>query len=157
MKKRIIQGLPFLSAAFCMLLIFLFSAQEGETSSALSGGVGEFVLKVLFPDLEAAEILEKEKWLEVLHYIIRKAAHFTIYFILGLSLLFGFYINKKKERFGLFFSLGISFLYALSDEIHQVRLVGVVSFRCNIRFCRIVYGNNNCVCHIYCIKEKNEK
>ena len=62
-----------------MGLIFSFSAQPGSDSGALSGSIVESLLQMwhaLFPavSLEA----------DTLHFIIRKGAHFTVYFILGL-------------------------------------------------------------------------
>jgi len=55
-----------------MLAIFLFSGQTGEDSGELSGLL--------------AAILSKAAWLGwVFQYInIRKAAHFSIYFLLGI-------------------------------------------------------------------------
>ena len=88
-----------------MVMIFLFSSQSGEESSKTSG----FILSLLpfFNNIESAE------------FYIRKLAHFSIYFLLGLSAfqMFSAYDHSKNKAF--LFSILLCFLYACSDEFHQ--------------------------------------
>lgn len=106
--------LYFIPSLFIMLLIFHFSSQEAALSSSVSSSLGtsmyEIVEKVI-PTLSYASF----------HTFLRKFAHFSIYFILALTLLFAFYKNKKKGYLATFI---ISFLYACSDELHQLFVDG---------------------------------
>ena len=95
-----------------MLLIFLFSGQTGEESGELSG--------------LAAAILNRSSWFNwVFQYIdIRKAAHFSIYFTLGLFTLRAVMLHTKQTKAGIAITVLICFLYACSDELHQSFIPG---------------------------------
>ena len=58
--------------------------------------------------------------IELLSLIIRKLAHFTEYFILGLLVYNMIYSYNKKA----YISIVICILYAISDEIHQIFVEG---------------------------------
>lgn len=106
-----------------MIAIFLFSAQNGEESSALSGRV-EKILRWLL-----GETLVKQ-WLTGVWINVRKFAHVFIYATLAF---FAFHSiisapdvilylpnRKKKVLFVLVFCL----LYACTDEFHQTFVPG---------------------------------
>ena len=57
-------------------VIFSFSLQNGDESGKLSGGIVAWLVDWVFPD-DFAHV-------ELAHFLIRKAAHFTEYFILGI-------------------------------------------------------------------------
>lgn len=105
-----------------MGLIFSFSSDNAESSTKKSDG---FIIKtvqvVLGRELSQSE---KDKWLKLLVVPVRKLAHFTLYFILGL-LVFNFIFEFSFARWwGVYLSIGISFLYACSDEVHQLFVPG---------------------------------
>ena len=58
-----------------IVVIFSFSLQSGDESGKLSGGIVAWVVSLFFPE-DFAHI-------ELVHFLVRKAAHFTEYFILG--------------------------------------------------------------------------
>ena len=62
-----------------ILFIFSFSMQSGEESSQISGGIVSQVLAILFP--------QGFTYAEQLEFLIRKLAHFTEYFVLGVLVL----------------------------------------------------------------------
>ncbi|MEG0377247.1 MAG: VanZ family protein [Eubacterium sp.] len=102
-----------------MALIFWFSAQNSDESSAMSGGIVGFIMDIirhLFLGIseEAASTLEYH-----LVFIIRKAAHASIY--CGLSILVYFAIDTiNLKRVSKISITGvICLLYAASDELHQ--------------------------------------
>ena len=84
-----------------MLLIFIHSAMPADLSSEESGWFVDVFTRI-FPFLTSTENLT---------FLIRKAAHFTEYLLLGLSLRWG--IEKSLP------ALSVGILYAVSDEIHQ--------------------------------------
>jgi VanZ family protein len=98
-----------------MAIIFLFSHQPAD----LSNENNEFVVQLfnlLGLDLNSA-------FGAFTDFIIRKAAHFTEYFIL-----YVLFFNVIKDRHGytkaLVYSLMGVFLYACTDEFHQLFVPG---------------------------------
>jgi VanZ family protein len=100
-----------------MAIIFWFSNQKADDSTKLSDGL---ILKTV-------RIIEKinhktysdEEILNKFVYPVRKAAHFMMYFILGIFSV----INFKNDKDGLINAFIICITYAFFDEIHQM-LVG---------------------------------
>lgn len=88
-----------------MSLIFWFSSQNGEESSKTSGAF-LFLLTWLVSPEQAS-------------FLIRKAAHFTIYFCLGFSLYGSFRSERSPQWKQVFYPLLTGILYAAGDEWHQ--------------------------------------
>lgn len=107
-----------------MALIFSFSNQIDVDSSKVSDGFIDRTVVKIYKIFN--ENITKEKESEIIEkytYPIRKLAHYTLYFILGiLSFLVvkDYSINKKL----IIYSLLICFLYACSDEFHQLFVIG---------------------------------
>ena len=95
-----------------MAVIFILSGYKGQSS----GNTSKWVL-----DLLAHIGLDLQGWFgDTAHFLVRKAAHFTEYFILSLLL---FFALKGKNRRG-YLTGGIAVLYAITDEIHQSLIPG---------------------------------
>ncbi len=107
-----------------MALIFSFSNQKDVDSSKISDSFIDRTVVKIYKIFN--ENITKEKENEIIEkytYPIRKFAHYTLYFILGiLSFLVvkDYSINKKL----IIYSLLICFLYACSDEFHQLFIIG---------------------------------
>ena len=107
-----------------MALIFSFSNQKDVDSSKVSDSFIDRTVVKIYKIFN--ENITKEKENEIIEkytYPIRKFAHYTLYFILGiLSFLVvkDYSINKKL----IIYSLLICFLYACSDEFHQLFIIG---------------------------------
>lgn len=114
-----------ISAAVLLLwmgVIFWFSSQNGEESGAMSEGIISWFLSLFHipPEMPLAAIL---------HYLLRKAAHFTEYLILSLFVmnLCGQFSWKKPGR--ILAAVLFAAIYATTDEWHQSFVVGrVMSF-----------------------------
>ena len=87
-----------------LLVIFLFSNQDGSTSTSLTNGILEKYL--FFVDSD------------IFFMIIRKMAHITEYFILGILVLN--FINEFKIDKKIVASILICFILASFDEFHQL-------------------------------------
>ena len=85
-----------------MLVIFLLSNQTGSESTSLS----DKVICSIFNNCNP----------ETYSFIIRKLAHFILYFILGIFTIINFEINKEN----MIYALLICIIYAFTDEIHQM-------------------------------------
>ena len=113
MKKK---NIDWLLVIGWMILIFVFSRQPGEVSSENNKFVIQ-VFRLLGIDLNS--ILGT-----LSDFIVRKAAHFTEYFILYM-LLYRAINTKTNWNISVFiWSLVIVFLYACSDEFHQAFVPG---------------------------------
>lgn len=121
MKKMI---LVFLLLIW-LTIIFLFSNQNGVSSRNTSKA---FIDKII--DISSSfskKQLSKEKKERIVkkyHPVVRKLAHFTIYFILGIITYSFLGIYFKNEQKQVVISLIFCFIYACSDEIHQLLLIG---------------------------------
>lgn len=122
MKKTVIFG--FLTI-LCMVLIFNFSAQNSVASDKTSDSFTAKVLSTVSPKFKDLNDSEKEKVVRNLTFPVRKSAHFTIYFILGIfSSLTFLSLNKPNLFLSSAASFAICALYAVSDEIHQYFVPG---------------------------------
>lgn len=96
-----------------MLVIFLMSSEVAGTSSARSD---EIVRTIQSIGVNAST--------DLLTFLVRKAAHISAYFILGIlifSLLKEYDLGVKKM---IFISIAIAMLYACTDELHQMFVPG---------------------------------
>lgn len=102
-------------------VIFTFSAQKADESSETSGGVIYMICRMTvsgFTDLSDAA---REELIESMQFWVRKAAHFTVYLILGvLSVQIFLAVGRPVlARNCALSALGFCLLYAVSDELHQ--------------------------------------
>ena len=120
MKK--IKVISCIATVAMMAMIFFFSSQTASVSSQTSSGItrmiAEFITKLMnFGD---AEIV-----FHLLHTFVRKMAHFTLFFLLALSVantIFQLYGIEKLKL--LAYSLSFCLLYAITDEVHQIFVPG---------------------------------
>lgn len=106
-----------------LLVIFLFSNQTANksqsTSDKVASGIVDIVETVTKNEIKKDK---RESIIENTRFLVRKTAHFTLYFVLGIIvyLLFTSYGVKKI----VFYSILFCFLYACGDEVHQLFLDG---------------------------------
>lgn len=105
MKKRI----NILLVIIWMILIFIMSSFNSTESSNQSN----FIVDIIANIFNTTNI-------NLLSLIIRKLAHFTEYFILGILVYNLIHSYDKKIYIGII----ICVLYAISDEIHQLFVPG---------------------------------
>lgn len=101
-----------------MIIIFMFSNQSATQSSKLSDSlIDNTIVKVYEIFNGKVNKEQRAKIIDKYSYFIRKLAHFTLYFILGI-LCFTFFKDFTKHY--VIYSIMVCFLYAVSDEIHQM-------------------------------------
>lgn len=100
-----------------MVLIFLFSAQPGSASGAMSRGITAQVVAIL----NRLPFLTLE--LSLVHVLLRKGAHFFVYLVLGMlafkALSFDYPLRQSAGRAWL-----LATAYAVTDEVHQLFVPG---------------------------------
>ena len=130
MKKKTSWILPAVFALLVLVvmdLIFYFSSENGLQSTSTSNGVTKWIIGIINPGYESMAAADKAAYFSKVAHYVRKAAHFSEYFLLGLfsSLLVVSLLELFGKKNVLFFLIpvGFSFLYAVFDEYHQ-RFVG---------------------------------
>jgi len=109
LRARIVR---WMLVILCMAAIFCFSSQNGEQST----GTSDFIINII-------QRYRIGRW--ILQGInIRKLAHFSIYFVLGILVFRALllYAYGMIRRGG--FSLTICLIYACTDEFHQIFMEG---------------------------------
>lgn len=108
-----------------MVVIFCFSAQPSDDSQNTSDIFTLFAQKIFYPNFNELSNGEQLVIMAKLSFLVRKTAHFTAYFILGVLSYFNIIFSK---RLALGFKGIIAFifcvLYSISDEIHQYFVPG---------------------------------
>ena len=107
-----------------MALIFFFSSQPADESSNISGGITEKITELIIKLLNIPTSSHPDIYSKI-HFLVRKAAHFSLYFVLGAS-----YANSVLQLYGVsakrayVIALVFSVMYAATDEIHQMFVPG---------------------------------
>ena len=118
--KRILFLLMLILAFY---VIFNFSDQDGQASGSLSKKVTEFIVEII-SKIKTMDITKKFYYIEKLHPIIRKIAHFSIYTVVGFSIMGFMCTFDMKNIFKLLIRFGVGVTYAISDEVHQYFIPG---------------------------------
>ena len=103
-----------------MLVIFNFSSKASNVSNGTSKGIINIAIMVY--EHATNKTIDSEKWINILNYPVRKLAHFTEYFILGLLLYQ--YLKFFKFKYSYVYAGLIAILFACSDEYHQLYVSG---------------------------------
>lgn len=88
----------------------VFSSQGSEASNGLSKGILYQLVEFFGIEITAESV-------KTGNFLIRKAAHFTVYFVLGLGLTGAFHFQRKVPAWIPSLLLGAGF--AATDEFHQ--------------------------------------
>jgi len=103
---KLIKIIKIIILILWMLFIFLLSNQTGSESTVLSDGVINSSICKFISNCDP----------ETYSFIVRKAAHFLIYLILGIFSV----MNFKNIKEGLINAIILCITYAFFDEIHQM-------------------------------------
>ncbi len=126
MAKKIIF---WIAVILWMTVIFAFSAQTATESDELSLGFARRILEFVtnINDIPAFAWVDTKDLIAVVaianHYV-RKAAHFTIFAVLGVlvyNLMASYNMNRGKA---VLFAALVCLAYAITDEVHQVFVPG---------------------------------
>jgi len=105
-----------------MGLIFYLSHQNAAESDNVSGGFIESIVKFFIPDASPETLA---KWVENLNFVVRKLAHVSAYFVLGILTYMSVSTYKIfSSAYKVALSLTICLGYSVSDEYHQTFISG---------------------------------
>lgn len=103
-----------------MVTIFYLSSRNTTQSNSTSKTIVKYLIttyeKISNKNLNDEELITK------LNHPIRKLAHFSIYFLLGIFIYNIFLLTNIKHK--ILLSIIICFLYAIGDETHQLFISG---------------------------------
>lgn len=100
-----------------MAVIFMFSHQDSDSSSGLSGQLAAVLVRLTGGQLEGPQLVRFEG-------LLRVFAHGFVFFVLGLLVSYAFETINIKELPNAALAFIVSALYAASDELHQVYVPG---------------------------------
>lgn len=121
MKNKRNNILSWVFLLLWMGLIFYFSSRPAVESKELSEGILEIFinrLEYIVPDGLGEDLSSN------LHFLIRKGAHFFVYFVLGILAVNSLKTSGVEARNRIVFALIFCILYAISDEFHQTFVDG---------------------------------
>ena len=108
-----------------MVFIFSLSNDTAIESDKLSDGTLKFLFTLFYPNFESLSLLKQQELVEPFALIIRKFAHFVLYFILGvLSSATLVSYRGIPYAFRGVISGAICVIFAITDEIHQLFVDG---------------------------------
>ena len=123
--RKFLKPFSFLPALMLMYLIYSFSAQEGEVSSALSYKVSYTVVKTADKVLDAGlEEWEMQSLATRFNGVTRKLAHMTEYFALAIAVAFPLYVYGLHGILLMLLAGLICVGFACGDEYHQSFVAG---------------------------------
>lgn len=119
--------------AVLSVLIFLFSAEGGDASSARSDAIARALASLFAPDIDTWDPLARKALFDDLRFLVRKAAHATEYAVLA-ALWFAELQQLARTLAGASHMRGpartavcafaLAVVYACTDEIHQLFVGG---------------------------------
>lgn len=118
----ILKIIKWILVILCMVQIFMFSNDPADESDKKSNFIIVSIAEVLAG--RSLSGVERQKKIDEYVVLVRKGAHFFIYFVLGFLVLSLFKEYKDLNTKIILISLLVSILYACSDEIHQLFVVG---------------------------------
>lgn len=122
MKK--IRVVSCITTIMIMALIFFFSSQNSDESSAVSKSITLMIVKAAV-SLFIHDGSQVETIAELIHNMVRKFAHFTIYTGLGISVFTMLYSNFRKTKPKTVLAAVIFCgAYSITDEFHQMFVSG---------------------------------
>ncbi|QUI24997.1 VanZ family protein [Vallitalea pronyensis] len=122
MKAKHIVGISVIIAI--MITITIFSAQTATESDALSKGIVKQVAVGLGIMTEEEANSTHYSTIKQWDHYLRKATHFTIYFILGFITFMVLYAMIQKKAVALIVAWLIATVFAIFDEYHQTFVDG---------------------------------
>ena len=124
MNKNRIRWILWSLVIIWMVMIFIFSAQPSEQSSALSGGFIQSIMDIVNPDFEKLPPEQQKIIIENFQHITRKAAHLLAYTVLGILCMTALQQHAMMKKKRMITAFLICICYAVTDEVHQLFVSG---------------------------------
>ena len=100
----------------CLITIFIFSSKNSIESNGLSKGIINKVV-IVYENITNTDV-DNKKIVKTLNYPVRKCAHYTIFFILGIFVYLYMSITNINNK--IIISILFCLICAIFDETHQL-------------------------------------
>ncbi len=125
MKIKVFRIVSVLFLVAVMAVIFYLSAQDATESDETSGNFIKTLIGIFYPKFKGFSVSKQAEIVGIFSFWVRKAAHFSIYFSLGVfSFLSVITYKSLKLSVRVFISGLICVVYSVSDETHQYFVAG---------------------------------
>ena len=123
--RFVLKPMSFVPAIIMMCLIFNFSSQDATTSGEVSYDFGVKLFSIANEKFDKGWSMEQiQNMSDVSQYYLRKAAHFSEYFLLAVSVAFPLYVYGVRGIWLMIFAGGFCVAFACLDEYHQTFSAG---------------------------------
>lgn len=117
---KIIKYIPVFFSLLIMGLIFWFSSQTGTASGELSIKITRCLAGIIYINFNSMDAELQNQIISGLHLFVRKAAHFSVYALLGFNVLLSARIFLKTPVRQILTALAVCAAYACFDEFYQL-------------------------------------
>lgn len=104
------------------LMVFIFS-MSGQNAT-ISSKASESFIRFFLDSINFLDESAKEALVSSLQFVVRKAAHFTVFATLGVFSYSAMLTYSIKNKTQIYTAGAICLIYAASDEIHQIFVDG---------------------------------
>lgn len=118
-RKTVFSLIILILVILCMCLIFYFSSQDSNLSNNVSYGFTEKIAEMIFLNFKYMSSEFQNSIIFELNLFIRKAAHFSVYFLLSTFVYAELVVLSKKYILSGIASILLCMIYAVLDEFHQ--------------------------------------
>lgn len=122
--RKTVFTVSLILAAVWMCVIFGFSSNDAEESTAQSNTVTRFIIGMLNPEFDNMSEEQQQEMIDELDGIVRKIAHFTAYAVLGALLCVSIYHAPFAVSKPCLWPMTICAVFAVTDEYHQTFVDG---------------------------------
>lgn len=112
--------ISFLAMIICMILIFTFSSKNSHSSNSTSKNLIDWGITIY--EKISHQNINHDKMIKKLNHPVRKLAHYSIYFLLGIFVYQIFLYSNFSSK--IILAISICFFYAIFDEFHQLFVPG---------------------------------
>lgn len=125
MKKKIYTIVLIIMIVLIYMVMFSFSAQNGEQSGGLSFLFSKKIIEIAdFFSVEEWSLEEVDTKAEAIEFVVRKTAHFSEYAALGFCWFALLWISLETKKKRILITVGILLLSGVVDEVHQIFVPG---------------------------------
>ena len=106
------------------MVIFSFSAEDGNSSGSFSLEVTRFIGRTFVPGFSQRTPKEQARWVSAAHPVVRKCAHFSEYTLLGLLTALTCVLIFSRPAWRALLPIAFCVICSALDEWHQTFVAG---------------------------------
>lgn len=124
MHRKRLSYVAVLLSIVCMIVIFKLSSHNSINTNSLSINFTSKLANIVFSEFNTLSKDIQNIMIGQLNLLVRKIAHFLLYFILGFFSFASVHIITQKYKKSLYMGITVCSIYAILDELHQIFVPG---------------------------------